>query len=177
MAKRITFKPRKSKAWLWLFVLILAVAAIFYWRVWPLWGRMADVAFYPIAAFFAGLVAVLLLFWNWLSTMRYVLEKDALTIFFGPVIRWRIPINDIRSMRRRNLTKPATFSFHLPGLALFTVYYEGVGNVRMCATSDKKNILVLETKSGLYGINPENEKEFVSIFMNLVKTGKLEIIQ
>lgn len=177
MAKRITFKPRPSSAWLWLCILVIAIAAILYWRVLPLRGRIADVAFYPVAALLVCLAAVLLLFWYWLSTMRYVLEKDTLTILFGPVIRWHIPIDEIRGMRRRNLANPPLFSFRLPGLALFTVYYEGTGSIRMCATSVNKNILVLETKSGLYGINPENEKEFVAIFMNLVKTGKLEIIQ
>jgi len=47
-------------------------------------------------------------------------------------------------------------------MALFTVPYADVGNVKMCATSASKDILLIETSSGLYGVTPRDEETFMT---------------
>ena len=50
----------------------------------------------------------------------------------------------------------------LPGIALFTVPYADVGNVRMCATAALNDILLIETDKEKYGLTPADEEAFVA---------------
>ena len=94
--------------------------------------------------------------------MRNELDDEALTLRYGPVLTYRIPLKEIHGMRRRNLSITLWSSMRFPGLALFTVPYSDVGSVKMCATASTDRILLIETDSGLYGITPADEEGFVA---------------
>ena len=68
----------------------------------------------------------------WFPTMRYELDADALTLRYGPVLTYRIPLNQVQSVERRNLRLSLWSSVRLPGVALFSVPYRGLGQVKMC---------------------------------------------
>ena len=98
-------------------------------------------------------------------TMRYELDADALTLRYGPVLRYRIPYSEIQGMQRRDLSVPVWSSMRLPGLALFVVPYNDVGPVRMCATRAAKDILLIRTTRATYGLTPADERSFLDAIM------------
>jgi hypothetical protein len=98
----------------------------------------------------------------WFPTMRYELDQDQLTLRYGPVITYRIPLSEIRSIRRRNLSMTIWSTVRFPGIALFKVPYADVGNVKMCATAALNNILLIETEKEKYGLTPADEEAFVA---------------
>ena len=93
--------------------------------------------------------------------MRYELRSTELVLRYGPVLAYRIPLGDIRGIRRRNLGLTIWSSVRFPGVALFTVPYADMGNVRMCATAAINNVLLIETPKRKYGITPADEEVFV----------------
>jgi hypothetical protein len=80
-----------------------------------------------------GLYFVVLTLW-W-PTMRYELDREALTLLYGSAIKYRIPLDTIRSIKRVDLSLALWSSLRMPGVALFSVPYSDVGQVRMCSTS------------------------------------------
>lgn len=62
---------------------------------------------------------------------------------------------DIVLIKEEDLEITLWSAWRLPGLALFTVRYAGIGKVRMCAKRASENILVIETRSaGFFGLTP-----------------------
>jgi hypothetical protein len=98
----------------------------------------------------------------WFPTMRYELDQDQLILRYGPVITYRIPLSEIRRIRRRNLGLTIWSTIRFPGIALFRVPYADVGNVKMCATAALNNILMIETEKEKYGLTPADEEAFVA---------------
>jgi hypothetical protein len=78
------------------------------------------------------------------------------------LIRYVIELEQIKSIKRRDLGIGIVSSFRFPGLALFSVPYPEVGSVKMCATAATRGILLIETDSAKYGLTPADEKEFVA---------------
>lgn len=158
----LTFKPRPSSGWLWL----AAIGAI------PLLLSLA------ILLPFSGLLPISVILLNlgptsliaipflalaaWFPTMRYELADETLTLRYGPVLRYRIPLAEVQDVRRRNLSISLVSSMRLPGLALFTVSYADVGRVKMCATSAAERILLIKTPKATYGVTPADEEGFVA---------------
>jgi hypothetical protein len=162
MNDTLTFKPRPSKGWLWLLGLGLLILASAAGAALPFWGQSlpwVTILIIVINILFASYFLVLTL---WFPTMRYELDNEALTLRYGPVLRYRIPLKEINGLRRRNLGWSIWSSFRLPGLALFTVNYSDIGNVKMCATAALTQILLIETDKGLYGLTPADEEAFVA---------------
>jgi len=154
------FKPRPSFGWFWLVLLaaIIIVVSIVPALAVGLSSSSAVVTLIiciPVAIFF-----VVLAFW--FPTMRYELDQDQLTLRYGPVFTYRIPLSEIRTIRRRNLSMTIWSSIRFPGIALFKVPYADVGNVSMCATAALNNILLIETKKEKYGLTPADEDQFVA---------------
>ena len=116
-----------------------------------------------------GIGLPFLAFALWIRTMRYELGEDALTLIYGPVLRYRIPLSEIQSVRRRNLSVSLWSSMRLPGLALFTVLYNDEGKVKMCATAAANEILLIETLDAKYGITPADEDAFVNALQARMK--------
>ena len=52
---------------------------------------------------------------------------------------------------------------------MWSVPYNDVGTVKMCATSAAKHILLIRTGKDQYGITPADEQRFVSELMARVK--------
>lgn len=98
----------------------------------------------------------------WFPTMRYELDQDELTLQYGPVLKYKIPLHEIRTIRRRNLSLTIWSTVRFPGIALFTVPYADVGNVKMCATAALNNILLIETEKEKFGLTPADEEAFVA---------------
>jgi hypothetical protein len=98
----------------------------------------------------------------WFPTMRYELDQTQLTLRYGPVLNYRIPLSEIRTIRRRNLSLTIWSTVRFPGIALFTVPYADVGNVKMCATAAVNNILLIETEKEKFGLTPADEETFVA---------------
>ena len=98
-----------------------------------------------------------LLFWR---TLRYDLTATDLVLRFGP-LRARIPLADIRSIERRDLSPTLWASVRLPGLAFGTVRYVEVGKVTMFASSAATGILLIDAGGRRYGVTPQDEGAFV----------------
>jgi hypothetical protein len=89
--------------------------------------------------------------------MHYELDAEALTLRYGPVLTYRIPLDEVHAIERRDLRISLWSSVRLPGLALFVVPYRDIGQVKMCATAAAKGILLIETEGEMYGITPADE--------------------
>ena len=162
MNNTLIFKPRPSLGWLWLLGLSLLILALTAGAALPFWGQSlpwVTLLIMVINSLFAGWFLLLAF---WFPTMRYELNDEALTLRYGPVLRYRIPLKGINGLRRRNLDWSIWSSLRLPGLALYTVNYSDVGNVKMCATAAITQILLIETDKGLYGLTPADEEAFVA---------------
>jgi hypothetical protein len=161
---RLRFRPSPSRGYLWLIAVALAVLAPTIAVVLP--GARAPTAITVIAvapSVVIGLpfLALAALF----PTMRYELGDNALTLTYGPILRYRIPYADIVGIQRRDLAVPVWSSMRLPGLALFIVPYNDVGAVRMCATRAANDILLIRTARATYGITPADERSFLDALM------------
>ena len=104
-----------------------------------------------------GLGVPFLILAIWFPTMRYELDAGALTLRYGPVLTYRIPLDKVQIIERRDLRISIWSSVRLPGVALFGVPYRGVGEVKMCASAAARGILVIEAAGELYGITPADE--------------------
>jgi hypothetical protein len=151
------FRPARSTGAIWLVALaVLPVGAAVLQYV---EGRSGlELSLFALAA---GAVAVwLLLLAYWFPTMRYELDHQALTLIYGPVVHWRIPLREIRGVELKDLSMSIWAATRLPGIALFSVYYSDVGTVRMCATRAAKGIVLIETAKATYGVTPEDPEDF-----------------
>ena len=163
-ASRLVFRPSPSHGYLWLIAAGLAVLLPSIAIVVP--GARSPSLITAIAiapAFVIGLPFLALA--AFFPTMRYELDADALTLRYGPVLRYRIPYAEVQGMQRRDLSIPVWSSMRLPGLALFVVPYNDVGPVRMCATRAAKDILLIRTARATYGMTPADERSFLDAIM------------
>ena len=85
-----------------------------------------------------------------------------ITLRYGPVLRYHIPLDTIHTIRRRNLSLTIWSSIRFPGIALFGIPYADVGSVKMCATAALNHILLIETETEKYGLTPANEEAFLT---------------
>ncbi len=109
----------------------------------------------PVAVAFLALAL-------WFPAMRYEVGSEELVLRCGPVLTYRIPLREIRTIRRRNLGLTIWSCVRLPGVALFTAPYADVGNVKMCASAALNDVLLIETQKSKYGITPADEGGLVA---------------
>lgn len=89
-------------------------------------------------------------------TMKYEFREDGLHLMCGgyhDVIKYK----DIEKWEKKNLVFNPLASKRLPGFSLGNVYYSDEGLVKMYATSAGRNVLLIRTKVGKYGITPAPE--------------------
>ena len=155
-----SFKPRPSYGWCWLILLAVLIGAL---GIAPALALGVDSTNARITLLISVPVTfVFLILAFWFPTMRYHLTQEALILRYGPVINYRIPLEEIRTIRHRNLTMTIWSSIRFPGIALYKIPYGDVGDVKMCATSALTDILLIETEKEKYGLTPANEEEFVA---------------
>ena len=158
----VTFRPRPSRGGAWLVAVAVGIVVLMVAPLLPVAGEIP----LPILLVNVGiglLFAIpLLVLAAWIPTMRYELDDQALTLCYGPILRYRIPLEDIQEMRRKNLKISLWSSMRFPGLALFTVPYADEGRVKMCATATADRILLIDTPRGTYGVTPADEEAFVA---------------
>ncbi|MGD8473210.1 MAG: PH domain-containing protein [Anaerolineae bacterium] len=163
MDDTLVFKPRPSRGWLSL--LLLALALLLCSLPAAIGAFVGDVP-WPVGlltgAIGLGLGVPFLALAYWFPTMRYEIDAQALTLRYGPVLVYRIPLDEIQSMKRQNLRLSLWSSVRLPGVALFSVPYRELGQVKMCATAAARDILLIETADGLYGLTPADELELLA---------------
>jgi len=151
------FRPARSAGTAWLMGMSAFLVAV------PVlqWAAGAKGVGLSIFTLLCGLGAVwLLLLAFWFPTMRYELDRQAVTLIYGPILRWRIPLREIRRVELKDLAMSVWVATRLPGIALFSVHYADVGVVRMCATRASKGIVLIETTGATYGVTPEDAEEF-----------------
>lgn len=154
------FRPRTSYGWLWLVLMALIIIAVAIAPVMAMGLSSSSTVLTLIICIPVALAFLALAFW--FPTMRYELDRDQLTLLYGPVLHYRIPLREIRTIRRRNLSLTIWSTIRFPGIALFTVPYADVGNVKMCATAALNNILLIETEKEKFGLTPADEETFVA---------------
>ena len=161
------FKPRRSRGWLWMVVLALAFIGIGVLTALPIVSAASGDTIALVVVLANGLVMLaigvpFLVLAAWFPTMRYELDDRALTLYYGPVLKYCIPLEKVQVIRRRNLSISLWSSMRFPGLALFTVLYADVGKVKMCATAAATGILLIETETEKYGLTPAEEEKLVA---------------
>ena len=158
MAGVLVFPPRRSRGWLSLLLLALvllvctlpAVVAAFQGEV-PWWvGLLMGLIGLGLGGPFLSLAA-------WFPTMRYELDAATLTLRYGPVLSYRIALDEVQSLERRDLPISLWSSVRMPGVALFAVPYRGMGQIKMCATAAARDILLIEAAGERYGVTPADE--------------------
>ncbi len=154
------FRPRPSSGWFWLIlmagiILTISIAPALTLGVSSNSAVLTLIICIPVALAFLILAC-------WFPTMRYELDQDHLTLRYGPVLTYRIPLEKIRTIRRRNLSLTIWSTIRFPGIALFKVPYADVGDVKMCATAALNNILLIETEKEKYGLTPADEEAFIA---------------
>ncbi|WP_204039708.1 PH domain-containing protein [Acrocarpospora phusangensis] len=94
--------------------------------------------------------------------MRYAVSATTLTAQYGPLLRYRIPLSEIVSVTRVQLSPRPFAVIALPGIALYAMHCLGIGRVRMCATRPTHRILLIKTNRGTcYGLTPADDKAFL----------------
>ena len=156
------YKPRPSHGWVWLVLISLALLVLTVGVTIPAWAEMPPgiIVMNLVIGLGFGLPGLALAYW--FRTMQYELDDAALTLRCGPVLHYRIPLDEIRNIKRRNLAITLWSSMRLPGLALFNVLYADVGVVKMCATAAADRILLIETDKTKYGLTPADEEGLVA---------------
>ncbi len=155
-----TFQPRPSSGRFWLVLMAVILIAIGIAPALSL-GLTSSNAVITLIILIPVASAFLILAF-WFPTMRYELDPNHLTLRYGPVLTYRIPLDKIQTIRRRNLSLTIWSTLRFPGIALFTVPYADVGSVRMCATSALNNILLIETEKEIYGLTPADVDQFLA---------------
>lgn len=154
------FRPRPSYGWAWLVVMAVIILAV---AVAPAIAMGMSSSSAIVTVIICSLVAfAFLALAFWFPTMRYELDDDELTVRYGPVLKYKISLREIRTIRSRNLSLTIWSAIRFPGIALFGVPYGDVGNVKMCATAALNGILLIETEKEKFGLTPANEAAFVA---------------
>jgi len=154
-----TFRPRPSRGWFSLVIMAVILLAVGAAPALALGLASSSAALTLIIVVPVALAFLILAFW--FPTMRYELDQGQITLRYGPVLTYRIPLSEIRTIRRRNLSLTIWSTLRFPGIALFKVPYADVGDVKMCATAALSNILLIETEKEKYGLTPADENKFV----------------
>ena len=155
-----TFHPRPSRGWLWLVFMAVIITAVGIAPALAVGLSSGSAVLTLLVCVPVALAFVILAFW--FPTMRYELDQNHLTLRYGPVLRYQIPLNKIHAIRRRNLSMTIWSTIRFPGIALFSVPYGDVGSVKMCATAALNRILLVETEKDKYGLTPADEEAFVT---------------
>ena len=153
------FRPRPSYGWFWLVLMATIIISVSIVPALAVWLASSNAVLTLIVCIPIAFAFLILAFW--FPTMRYELDQNQLILRYGPVITYRIPLGEIRTIRRRNLGLTIWSTIRFPGIALFRVPYADVGNVKMCATAELNNILMIETEKEKYGLTPADEEAFV----------------
>jgi hypothetical protein len=157
----IEFRPRQSNGRVWTATIGIVLALLFTAALVMAWSELPWFIKIPFIVLGIGTTFPLLVLAWYFPTMRYWLGRKELALSFGPLMYDRIPLDAIQSIRRRNLRISPVSTLRFPGLAVLNVHYLGMGQVRMCATSASRGILLINIGHRRYGITPENEMELV----------------
>lgn len=157
----IEFRPRRSHGRYWVGGIGLALLITFGVALILTFEELSLLVWTLLLLLGIGVSLPLLVLTWYFPTMRYLLGPHELVLSFGPIMNDRVPLNAIKSIRRRNLKLTSMNTFRFPGLALLWVEYVEFGRIRMCATASSTEILLIDIGLRRYGITPENEMQLV----------------
>jgi membrane protein YdbS with pleckstrin-like domain len=146
---RNVYLPRKSSGQLSLLSLFIVFVATDGFSLYMYLLEPFIFLLVPIIIVFL-LCAVFLVLIVGLSSMRYAITDDALEASCSFFLKYKIPLNSIQRIVKRDLAISMCPALGCRKGPLHRTYAD-VGNVKMCATSASKDILLIETSSGLYG--------------------------
>lgn len=153
---RTRFKPRTSLAGIISNSVLLALLA---WLTYLAWSPRNVTMFARLTISLFALAA--LFFFIIYFTIGYELSERELRLRCGPFV-WRIPYKTISEISRANLSyHPTSTGWKLPGFAIFKIYYADRGDVTMCATSVCRDITLVHTSNGVFGVTPREQERFV----------------
>ena len=120
------------------------------------------------------LLLVCLILFRSPGAVTYTLDTDALALRYGRLVDYRIPYRTITNVRRYTLTSqehaPLDGSWaKLPGLDTTAYRTEDAGTIKMLATTSAGPIVLIESESGNYGINPTDEEGFISALRQRIR--------
>lgn len=165
-----TFRPKPSVGWLWVLALTLLMTvplpiAFAYDPPAPDEMLIVWLSLIPLGVVALWFLAVVVCF----PQMRYDLGVDALTVTYGPLLRYTVPYASITGIDVQNLRFSPWSSFRFPGLALWKVAYTGSGQIRMCSTRSHRGVLLITAGKERYGISPAEEDRFVHALRSAVE--------
>ncbi len=138
-------------------------------------------AFFWILPLFVPILVTVILLINalvWLTigvfvtraagNIHYEIEDGNLLLIGGPA-HYTIPLDSIKKVYTRDLdlrfaNRPKVgrvTAINVPNLALSNVSYKDIGHLKMCATSQWKDITIIETEDEKYGVTPEDREAFI----------------
>ncbi len=127
------------------------------------WGSILGILI--MAALFIAAVFFVIIY----PSMHYELRDAELYLKCGPIC-YKIPYSEIKEIVKTNLRyHPTSTGWKLPGYAIGKIYYADRGFVKMCATSMCKNILLIKTEKGCFGITPKDEERFIELLKSRLK--------
>lgn len=162
MKNSLVYPARPSWGWVWLLAISLALLGFTVGLTVPIWAETPPGIRVLNLTLGLGFGLPGLVLAAWARSIRYELDGETLLLRCGPLMLYRIPVRQIRSIVRRNLSITLWSSFRLPGLALFSVPYAGEGIIKMCATAAADRVLLIETEQAKYGLTPADEAGFVA---------------
>ncbi|ACB84082.1 PH domain-containing protein [Natranaerobius thermophilus] len=159
MRNNYFFYPKKSFGWLSLLLLTLLFAflswvAFLSYRITGGLGALVSIGIFIILA----ICGILLLIWFF--NMKYELSGDKLVLHFGP-FAYQIDLYLVNEVEIKSLVPSLGIGVIVPGFAQWVNSYRGEGKIFMCSTRAMKDIVLIRTKSGIIGISPQNEAEFI----------------
>ena len=169
----LVFKPRRphtGRSWL-LFGIFMAPYTLITILLW----YISLLVFIPWTVVLVPclFVVVLLLFFS-ARGVDYTLEADALVLRYGTLVNYRLPYRTISDVRHYTLTSTERPTMRgtwakLPSLDTTAYRTSDVGDVKMLATTSSGPIVLIETESGNYGINPIDDEGFISALRQRVR--------
>lgn len=159
------FLPKPSLGWVWALGLALFIA--FSLLIIPVAAYLDPEEEIPLLVMVMILVIDIPLFVMFAAiaayfpAMRYEFTPGELVLRYGPLLRYRLPYDQIQDVHKQDLSAQAWSSMRWPGLALYKVPYSKMGQIRMCSTRMNKGVVLIETVNGLYGVSPAEEERFM----------------
>lgn len=153
------FKPRFSIiGWIFSIALVLIMFYLFFLNIKSVEaGKTSILSPIIFGIFFIVTIFFLVIY----PTMRYELKHDALWLRCGPFC-YKIPYSEIKEIVKTELRYHLTsMGWKLPGYTIGKIYYTDRGYVYMCATGMCRDIILIKTSKGLFGITPSNEQRFL----------------
>lgn len=164
------YLPKKSYGWLSLLLAAFVFGILGYYALMA-YSMTGDFGALVTLVISGGLVVDCIVMTFWFFNMRYELSSEALVMKFGP-LNYSIDLSTVTEVSTKDLKHSLWPSLKLPGFSIFYSVYKDEGKVFMCATRAKKEVVIITTENGKFGITPDSEKLFLEEINNHLRELK-----